>query len=82
MTAPRWICDECGHVTTTPLDAPHPFIEGERVDGCPSCQDCKTLSRACDEPGCRREATCGTPAPGGYRRVCGDHYEQITKGNG
>ena len=31
----------------------------------------------CDEPGCMKQWTCGTPRtrgkPGGYRRTCGDH---------
>ena len=31
----------------------------------------------CDEKGCRKQATCGTPSPGGYRSVCGDHYREI-----
>lgn len=31
----------------------------------------------CDDPGCHREATCGTPTPNGYRRVCGRHYSAL-----
>ena len=29
--------------------------------------------RECDEPGCTREATCGWPVKGGYRRTCAEH---------
>src|SRR4051812_19687259 len=28
----------------------------------------------CEHPGCARWATCGTPTPDGYRRLCGEHY--------
>ena len=36
-------------------------------------------SMQCDERGCRKQATCGWPTNGGYRRTCGDHmrYETI-----
>ena len=27
----------------------------------------------CDEPGCKRQANCGTPTATGYRRTCGEH---------
>ena len=29
--------------------------------------------RGCDEPGCTRIATCGTPTPEGYRTSCSEH---------
>ena len=42
------------------------------------------LSNACDEPGCRDEATCGWPTRpggtgpnGGYRRTCGKHWQWV-----
>lgn len=28
----------------------------------------------CEVPDCHEEATCGTPTPDGYRRLCGNHY--------
>jgi len=32
----------------------------------------------CDIAGCHKEATCGTPTPGGYRNVCGKHFRELT----
>ena len=29
--------------------------------------------QCCDEPGCREQATGGTPTPTGYRRTCREH---------
>lgn len=28
----------------------------------------------CDEPGCRKQSSSGTPTLDGYRRTCHDHY--------
>ena len=37
--------------------------------------------RGCDEPGCTRMATCGTPSEGGYRRTCFWHSPvQVERG--
>lgn len=34
--------------------------------------------QACEAPGCTAWATCGTPTPDGYRRLCGAHYREVT----
>ena len=31
----------------------------------------------CQEPGCVAWATCGTPTPDGYKRLCGKHYMEF-----
>jgi hypothetical protein len=31
----------------------------------------------CDEQGCKRRATCGTPTPAGYRKTCGQHIPKF-----
>lgn len=31
---------------------------------------------ACEHPGCTEWATCGTPTPDGYKRLCGMHYRE------
>ena len=33
----------------------------------------------CDEPGCMRQSSCGTPTASGYRRVCGEHFRQLDR---
>jgi hypothetical protein len=33
----------------------------------------------CDEPGCEKRVTCGTPTPKGYRSVCGEHYRILAE---
>jgi len=35
----------------------------------------------CDEPGCKKRISCGTPTPDGYRSTCGDHAPR-KEGNG
>lgn len=69
------ICSDCGWIgdDAESLKADHPFSWGDTVTGCPECRGIDTLSGACDEPGCDRVSTCGTPTPGGYRLTCGDH---------
>lgn len=72
----KWKCTSCdGWVGTSEqlLSAPHPFMAGETIYGCPNCQDVTDLVAACDEPGCTKEAGCGTPTPTGYRVTCGAH---------
>lgn len=32
----------------------------------------------CETDECREHATCGTPTPDGYKRLCGDHYMALT----
>lgn len=52
----------------------HPFDDTETVGVCPKCKTIETsIWQACDEPGCARAATSGTPTPAGYRNTCGDH---------
>jgi len=71
----RMICDECGwcgdedHV----LLGRNPFDPDSEIDGCPQCKKIDSVSRACDEPGCRRLVVCGTPTADGYRCTCGAH---------
>ena len=33
----------------------------------------------CQIVGCNRQATCGTPTPEGYRRLCGEHYTEAER---
>lgn len=34
----------------------------------------------CEVPGCHEHATCGTPTKDGYKRVCGKHFAELTRG--
>lgn len=34
--------------------------------------------RKCEREGCLKENTCGTPTPDGYKRLCGDHYSEVS----
>lgn len=71
----KWVCEECRTVTATPLSAPHPFIVGDEVFGCPQCLAAETLIRACQFPGCANPATAGYPSAYGFRYVwtCWEH---------
>lgn len=33
----------------------------------------------CEYPECTERATCGTPTPDGYKRVCGNHYQLLAE---
>jgi hypothetical protein len=78
----RYLCDNrhCGWIGEEGemLCAPDPFNEGDMLYACPKCRD-QSLVLACDEKGCKNQATCGTPTPAGYRRVCGNHYRELDK---
>lgn len=68
-------CNGCDWVGESEdlLIGEHPFQDGCELQGCPECREIWDIRRACDEPGCREEATCGTPTPAGYRSTCGKH---------
>jgi hypothetical protein len=52
----------------------HPFQQDETVGVCPKCTTIETsIWQACDELGCERTASCGTPTLAGYRNTCYDH---------
>ena len=55
------------------LTAESPFEKGEIISACPECKEINTIVYACDEPGCWKQATCGTPTENGYRNTCGKH---------
>jgi len=79
---PKVLCEDSkcgwhGQLDET-LEAPHPFIKDEKIRGCPVCLHPQDFFLACDEPGCWRQADCGTPTTDGYRQTCGRH---IPKGN-
>lgn len=77
----KYICDNrnCGWTGTdeTALRLPDPAEDDPDVymlTACPRCRDIRTsLQIACDEPGCFRPVTCGTPTPDGYRHTCYEH---------
>jgi len=71
----RWRCRECGWNGDDAdlLRAQSPFDPNDTIVGCPWCKCVADMENTCDEPGCDREATCGFPTVGGYRRTCGYH---------
>lgn len=66
------MCDWCGSSDDV-LKAPNPFDADDTLWFCPNCKAAECLYLACDEPGCNRETSCGTPTPNGYRSTCGEH---------
>lgn len=75
----KCVCSACGWLGTYDqlLAAPNPFIKDDTLYACPICKD-MDLDRACDEPGCSKLASCGTPVPGGYRVTCFKHSPEIS----
>ena len=72
----RWLCQSCDWTGEDAelLRAPSPFDAADTICACPKCKAIEDIANACDEPGCAREATCGFPDHGGYRRTCGKHF--------
>lgn len=70
---PEWLCGDCSNVVKDYLRASNPFNPEDTVIGCPECLAANTLTAVCDEEGCKREPSCGTPTPEGYRRTCSEH---------
>lgn len=74
--APMWYCRECEEVVADAdlLRAANPFDSEDIVFGCPACKSVSSFVGACDELGCKRQSSSGTPTPdGGYRSTCYDH---------
>lgn len=73
----KWLCTNrrCHWVGPTSglLSAPDPFNEGQTLHACPECRDSSSLAAACDEPGCAKPVSCGTPTEAGYRNTCYEH---------
>jgi hypothetical protein len=59
------------------LRAKNPFDDSDDIEGCPKCKEIGSVVQACDEPGCWKEVTCGTPTPDGYRSTCGEHSPKV-----
>lgn len=62
------------------LRAQNPFDATDEIEGCPKCKEIGSVVRACDEPDCWKEVTCGTPTPDGYRNTCGEHRPKKVPG--
>lgn len=73
---------ECGWRGTDEelLMGQNPFEPAFTVYGCPQCKEIECFRTACDEPGCWKEDTCGTPTPNGYRRTCYEHCPKEAEG--
>lgn len=76
------ICENCRHkhfdsdtVWVGIISAgAHGFNVHGTMHVCPECYGVEnTLQRACDENGCWKTVTCGTPTPNGYRNTCSKH---------
>ena len=70
---PRWLCNECGHVSETYLTAPSPFDSGDTIAGCENCKEVNSMEAACWK--CDRPGTIGTPASTEFRYIntCFEH---------
>jgi hypothetical protein len=69
------VCDDCGWrgEDDAVLTGPNPFHPDMAIIGCPQCKEIGTIVRACDEPECWKQVSCGTPTADGYRCTCGAH---------
>lgn len=67
-------CEECGWVgkSSKSLKAFSPF-DGSEITACPECKFIQVFCAVCDEPGCKKLVSCGTPTKDGYRSTCHEH---------
>ena len=78
----RWGCHACGEVSDLEqlLTAKSPFDPDDNLTACPRCKRLHELYQVCDEPGCKRETSCGfLVEDGGYRRTCSTHATYWSK---
>jgi hypothetical protein len=71
-------CCECDYVGTAWLSAPHPFVAGDVVIGCPKCHAVDSLRRCCDFDGCAAPVSSGTPLGDRYVFRCYKHNPHLT----
>lgn len=76
----RWACNDCDWIEVNRMSAPHPFIPGDTIYGCPHCGGID-LNGVCEIDGCDEIASCGTPTKGGYARCCGKHFSEEQERN-
>jgi hypothetical protein len=62
------------------LRAVHPFDPTSEVTACPRCREIGGCMQACEVQDCWNEANCGVGTPDGYKRVCGNHFAQLSAG--
>ena len=76
----RRVCTECGWqgLKTRVLQAANSFDFDDVINGCSNCCAVNTVRTTCDEPGCWRSDTIGTPTPTGYRRTCREHEPGVS----
>jgi hypothetical protein len=75
-------CDWCGSYRDA-LSAPHPFIEGETLYGCPGCKDIRPFRALCEAAGCDRDVSGGRNVPGeGYKFLCSTHWSEAEARHG
>ena len=80
MSELRWRCNECNvDLRESQIIAfPDPEDSQNFWSICPNCRCAEGFTRLCDEPGCAREASCGTPVKDERRYVntCHEHRPQ------
>ncbi len=76
MSNHRFRCTECGAIYLEHDIPQWPGPDGVEFGYCDKCRSAESFVNICDELGCDREATCGWPSPGGYRRTCFDHLKR------
>jgi predicted RNA-binding Zn-ribbon protein involved in translation (DUF1610 family) len=68
-------CDNCGWRGNSVeiLRCPSPFCADDEIMACPKCRRQDGLRTCCDNPGCTKPVTMGTPTPYGYAMTCRFH---------
>jgi len=86
MSHNKWMCGDwrCGWVGSSAdaLKATNPFDTSDEIWGCPKCKTAGVLVAACDEPGCNKCGSCGTPTDDGYRLTCFIHRPELDRERG
>jgi hypothetical protein len=77
----KFQCNLCYKIifnfATEKLTAPHPFIEGGEIFGCPYCKQCEEgFMPLCDHEDCVHPTSGGAPTPEGYKFLCYKHLRK------
>jgi hypothetical protein len=74
---PQWLCLNCRFIgVESDFEKANVPKYAAVWTVCPRCETPESVAIVCDEPGCKRESSCGFPtSSGGYRHTCFDHSD-------
>ena len=74
----KYICRDCRFIVNREniLTAPHPFIQGGFVSGCPRCRAVDSFMFACKVEGCEELPVTSIKEGDEYNFYCHKHFKE------